>query len=67
MNVYQFDYDVDYGTGISLIAAPDESTAREIAETLDYEFGRWEFGGIFNGLTYDTTEPQIIMELTYAN
>lgn len=65
MDVYEFEYCVDYGTGIAIIAAPSVEEAKELADGLSTGFGYWRFRGLIKDLKY-SGEPQVIIHDSYV-
>lgn len=69
LQVWQFSYNVDYGSGIALVAAIDQVTAETFMSSQSTGFGRWvlEYTEPINGLTFETSDNvQLITSNTYA-
>lgn len=65
MKIFQFDYEVDYGGGIMLVAAENEEEAIKIASREPTGFGHWVFAYEHTSLSYNGT-PGVILEDSYA-
>jgi len=69
LQVWEFTYDVEYGSGIALVAAVDLQTAIDYMSELSTGFGRWviEYTQPIKGLTYETSDNvHLITSNTYA-
>jgi hypothetical protein len=62
MKVFEFSYDVDYGSGVMLIAAESFERARKIAFDVPTGFGHWEFSYEHTELSYNGEGENIILQ-----
>lgn len=68
--VWQFCYDVEYGSGVALVAAIDLETAVQYMSNQSTGFGRWviEYSEPIKNLTFETSDNvHLIISNTYAN
>ena len=68
MNVYEFDFNVSYGGGIMLLAAPTRERAIEIVQGYPTRpfCGYWEYSIDRPDLTYSGNEGDQILIFTYV-
>lgn len=66
MRIFEFDYEVDYGGGVMLIAANNEEEAREIASEIPTGFGYWVYSYERTDLFTNNENPGVILSFTHA-